>query len=202
MIVGRCRLLRCRRPVPRDAGRHEWRVPSSPSATSRRRSRPTGGWARRPGVAHTEHELGGLLRPGGTSGRGGAAPRRGSCARRAGRHAHAGRPRAPARVGFDGQASAPDELSVREIDVLRLVSQGLSNREVGETLHLSQHTVANHVGAILRKTRTGNRTEAAAYAHRRGLTVPVRARIVVTVPLYVIERTFADSWTCLRRTSG
>ncbi len=65
---------------------------------------------------------------------------------------------------------APDDLSARELDVLRLVSQGLSNREAGRALHLSEHTVANHMRSILRKTGTANRTEAATYAHRRGLT--------------------------------
>ncbi len=67
-------------------------------------------------------------------------------------------------------ASTPDDLSARELEVLRLVEHGLSNREVGRELHLSEHTVANHMRSILRKTNTTNRTEAAAYAHRRGLT--------------------------------
>jgi len=63
----------------------------------------------------------------------------------------------------------PDGLSVREIDVLRLVARGLSNREIGTSLFISEHTAANHVRSILRKTETSNRTEAAAYAHRRGV---------------------------------
>jgi DNA-binding NarL/FixJ family response regulator len=75
------------------------------------------------------------------------------------------------RLGFDvdGRARAPDDLSAREVDVLNLVARGLSNREIGQRLHLSEHTVANHVRSILRKTRTANRTEAASYAHRTGL---------------------------------
>jgi len=64
----------------------------------------------------------------------------------------------------------PDGLSAREIDVLGLVSRGLSNREIGADLFISEHTVANHVRAILRKTACANRTEATAYAYRRGLT--------------------------------
>ena len=63
----------------------------------------------------------------------------------------------------------PDELSAREVQILRLVARGLSNREVGEVLSISGHTVANHIRSILRKTDTANRTEAASYAHRRGL---------------------------------
>jgi DNA-binding NarL/FixJ family response regulator len=63
----------------------------------------------------------------------------------------------------------PDGLSIRELDVLRLVARGLSNREIGATLFISEHTVANHVRGILRKTACANRTEATAYAYRRGL---------------------------------
>jgi len=53
--------------------------------------------------------------------------------------------------------------------VLGLVARGLSNREIGAQLVISEHTAANHVRSILRKTRCGNRTEAASYAHRHGL---------------------------------
>ena len=63
----------------------------------------------------------------------------------------------------------PDELSWREVDILRLVAVGLSNREIGERLNISGHTVANHVGSIVRKTGAANRTEAAGYAHRHAL---------------------------------
>jgi len=63
----------------------------------------------------------------------------------------------------------PDGLSPREIDVLRLVAQGRSNRDIGAELFISEHTAANHVRSILRKTSSANRTEAAGYAHRRGL---------------------------------
>ncbi len=63
----------------------------------------------------------------------------------------------------------PDGLSIRELDVLRLMARGLSNREIGATLFISGHTAANHVRSILRKTACANRTEATAYAYRRGL---------------------------------
>ena len=72
-------------------------------------------------------------------------------------------------------AAAPDGLSPRELQILRLVSQGLSNREIGRELTVSEHTAANHVRSILRKTGSANRTEAAAYAHRRGLSGNPRA---------------------------
>jgi DNA-binding CsgD family transcriptional regulator len=66
-------------------------------------------------------------------------------------------------------ATPDDDLSERETAVLRLVARGLSNREIGRELFISEHTTASHVRSILRKTRSANRTEAAAYAHRRGL---------------------------------
>ena len=63
----------------------------------------------------------------------------------------------------------PDGLSAREIQILSLVARGLSNREIGTALIISEHTVANHIRSILRKTDCANRTEAASYAHRHGL---------------------------------
>lgn len=66
-------------------------------------------------------------------------------------------------------AAPPDDLSPREVEILRLVARGLSNREIGRELTISEHTAANHVRSILRKTGCANRTEAAAYAHTRGL---------------------------------
>jgi DNA-binding CsgD family transcriptional regulator len=63
----------------------------------------------------------------------------------------------------------PDALSPREVAILQLVARGLSNREIGSELTISEHTAANHVRSILRKTGSANRTEATAYAHRRGL---------------------------------
>jgi DNA-binding NarL/FixJ family response regulator len=66
-------------------------------------------------------------------------------------------------------AAGPDGLSSREVQILGLVARGLSNREIGGTLFISEHTAANHVRSILRKTGCANRTEAASYAHRHGL---------------------------------
>ncbi len=63
----------------------------------------------------------------------------------------------------------PDSLSPREVQVLALVAEGLSNREIGGRLSISEHTAANHIRSILRKTESINRTEAASYAHRHGL---------------------------------
>jgi DNA-binding NarL/FixJ family response regulator len=66
-------------------------------------------------------------------------------------------------------AAPPDDLSWREVEILRLVAGGLSNRQIGEQLSISGHTVANHVRSILRKTGAANRTEAAGYAYRKAL---------------------------------
>jgi DNA-binding CsgD family transcriptional regulator len=63
----------------------------------------------------------------------------------------------------------PNGLSTRELEVLRLVAAGRSNREIGERLLISQNTAANHVRAILQKTGASNRAEATAYAARHGL---------------------------------
>jgi DNA-binding NarL/FixJ family response regulator len=64
-----------------------------------------------------------------------------------------------------------DDLSQREVEVLRLLAAGKSNREIADVLCISLNTVATHVRNILAKTGTANRTEAAAYALRHGLLV-------------------------------
>ena len=66
-------------------------------------------------------------------------------------------------------AALPDGLSSREVQILALVARGLSNREIGTALFISEHTAANHIRSILRKSGCANRTEAASYAHRHGL---------------------------------
>jgi DNA-binding NarL/FixJ family response regulator/tetratricopeptide (TPR) repeat protein len=73
----------------------------------------------------------------------------------------AGRPPAPA---------YPDGLSVREVEVLRLVAAGRTNKEIGETLVISINTVLRHVAHIFEKTGAANRAEAATYAARHGIT--------------------------------
>ena len=64
----------------------------------------------------------------------------------------------------------PDGLTLREVEVLRLVAAGKSNPEIGRELVISSNTVANHVRNILTKTNTPNRIAAAGYAMQRGLT--------------------------------
>jgi DNA-binding NarL/FixJ family response regulator len=67
-------------------------------------------------------------------------------------------------------AAAPDELTQRETEVLRLIAIGRSNADIALVLSISLNTVATHVRNILAKTGCANRTEAAAYAMRHGLT--------------------------------
>jgi len=63
----------------------------------------------------------------------------------------------------------PDRLSAREVEVLRLIEAGRSNREIAQTLVLSVYAVENHLARIYAKIGAANRTEAASYAHRHGL---------------------------------
>jgi len=62
-----------------------------------------------------------------------------------------------------------EPLTEREMDVLRLVAQGLSNRDIAETLVIGEGTVRTHVSNILSKLHLANRTQAALYALREGL---------------------------------
>ncbi len=66
-------------------------------------------------------------------------------------------------------ACLPNGLTEREVEVLRLVADGLSNREIGERLFISANTAANHVRSILIKTAAPNRTRAAIFATEHGL---------------------------------
>ena len=62
-----------------------------------------------------------------------------------------------------------DQLSARELDVLRLIARGKENAEIAETLNISPRTAKNHVSNILAKLGLPGRVQAAIYAVRRGL---------------------------------
>lgn len=63
-----------------------------------------------------------------------------------------------------------DPLTEREVEILKLVAQGLPNQEIAEQLVISERTVRTHVTNILSKLHLANRTQAALYALREGLT--------------------------------
>jgi DNA-binding NarL/FixJ family response regulator len=69
------------------------------------------------------------------------------------------------------QAPTPpaEELTPRELEVLRLVAQGLPNKAIAQRLEISEHTVKFHVNAILGKLGVQSRTEAVVHATRLGL---------------------------------
>jgi NarL family two-component system response regulator LiaR len=64
---------------------------------------------------------------------------------------------------------AADPLTEREVEVIRLLAQGLSNEEIGERLFIARRTVRTHVSNILGKLHLANRTQAALYALREGI---------------------------------
>jgi DNA-binding NarL/FixJ family response regulator len=73
----------------------------------------------------------------------------------------------------DDAHEAPAGLTARELDVLGLVASGRTNREIGKALHISEHTVARHVGNIFAKLGVASRTAASAYAFEHGLAKKV-----------------------------
>lgn len=79
-------------------------------------------------------------------------------------------PQAAARLVREVRAPEnPEVLSERETDVLRLLAQGQSNKEIAQSLTLSEKTVKTHVSNILGKLGVPSRTQAALYAVRAGL---------------------------------
>lgn len=75
----------------------------------------------------------------------------------------------------DSRAPAPlGELTERELEVLRLIAEGLNNREIAERLIISDKTVKTHVSSILSKLHLEDRTQAAIYALRHGLSTDQR----------------------------
>lgn len=75
----------------------------------------------------------------------------------------------PASRAASGRPIAGSRLTPREVQVLRLVAEGLNDREVAARLELSEHTVHRHVTNILTKTRLPTRAAAVGYAARAGL---------------------------------
>ena len=66
-------------------------------------------------------------------------------------------------------SEALDELTPREIEVLRMLAEGLGNKEIAARLAISEHTVKFHISSILDKLGASSRTEAVTLGIRRGL---------------------------------
>ena len=64
---------------------------------------------------------------------------------------------------------APDVLTPRETEVLRLISAGATNKEIASRLYLSEGTVKNHISRILNRLNLRDRTQAALYARDNDL---------------------------------
>jgi DNA-binding NarL/FixJ family response regulator len=77
-----------------------------------------------------------------------------------------------------GEAAGDERggLTGRQIEVLALVARGLTNRQVGESLGISERTVRNHMRAILRRLRSRDRTHAVVLAISAGwIAIPIDA---------------------------
>ena len=84
-------------------------------------------------------------------------------------------PQEMTRLLLNGQAGqkqpppAPGNLTERELDVLRLIARGMSNKQVAQQLSISTTTVRSHVSSIMRKLDLENRTQLAIYARENDL---------------------------------
>jgi DNA-binding CsgD family transcriptional regulator len=74
-----------------------------------------------------------------------------------------------ARAATGRSASYPDGLSAREVEVLRLITLGRSNREIAEELTLSVRTIERHIANLYAKAGLRTKAQAATYAHRKNL---------------------------------
>jgi two-component system NarL family response regulator len=83
---------------------------------------------------------------------------------------HAGKSRIPAAIAqrLADRMGGP-ELTPRELDVLRLIVGGNSNKEIGQRLFISEATVKTHINSLLSKLHVSDRTQAATTALQRGI---------------------------------
>ena len=72
-------------------------------------------------------------------------------------------------IARDLDAERLEQLSKREIEVLKLVAVGMFNKEIGVELGISERTVKNHISSIFKKIDSSDRTQAAVFAIRNGL---------------------------------
>jgi len=82
----------------------------------------------------------------------------------------AARPREPESAGAPG-AGLVEALTPREVEVLRLLAEGLGNKEIAARLNISEHTAKVHVASIMGKLGATSRTEAVTLGIRHGLVM-------------------------------
>lgn len=86
------------------------------------------------------------------------------------RAVHAGHRYVPAELADRALPRPPEEtLSDRELDVLKQIAAGLSNKQIGDTLGISENTVKGHVNHVLAKLGVNDRTQALVVALKRGI---------------------------------
>lgn len=86
------------------------------------------------------------------------------------RAVHAGQRRVPAEIAAEvAEHTGDDELTAREMDVLRLIAGGNANKEIAAQLSLAEETVKSHVTRILSKLRANDRTHAVTIGLQRGI---------------------------------
>jgi DNA-binding NarL/FixJ family response regulator len=79
------------------------------------------------------------------------------------------RPPAASETAGVPSSDLPDELTPREVEVLKLIASGLSNQEIADALVLSNATVKTHINRIFYKTGARDRAQAVRYAYQHGL---------------------------------
>jgi DNA-binding NarL/FixJ family response regulator len=86
------------------------------------------------------------------------------------RAVHCGQKRIPAEIAAElAEHISEDDLSPREIDVLRLIADGNANKKIADKLFISEETVKSHVTNILAKLHANDRTHAVTIALKRGI---------------------------------
>ena len=72
----------------------------------------------------------------------------------------------------DDSSSSTEGLTRREVEILKLLGQGMTNKQIGSMLHISEKTVRNHVSNFYSKLKVADRLQAVLYAVRKGLIEP------------------------------
>ncbi|MFD7719332.1 response regulator [Streptomyces sp. NPDC059814] len=78
----------------------------------------------------------------------------------------------PLHLAGGGEPELPDGMTPREVEVLVLIADGMSNAEIARSLHISQATVKSHINNLFAKAGLRHRAQAVRYAYVRGLAQP------------------------------